>query len=339
LTLFFRLYIITPCRYVSPLFVAQAYRQQYFEQKGSYMKNRKSEIALRAVAIMLTLALTLALAACGSQSSSSDSASASAASAVSAASSVPSEPTVPAVTLQIFAANSLQKALPEVQELYRAENPEITFAETQFLASGELVTKLKTEPSAADLLITASKGTMDDASNNGSIDAATRRDLFDNDLVIVTKVGSGITLSSLTDVTNPQIAKIAIGESSAVPAGAYANQTLNSIGLYSSDTGKDGAYDAAIVDKVVQESSVGNVCKTVANGDAQIGFVYSSDVYRFEGIEVILTVPSNSHKAIIYPGAVVKASANAQAAQAFMDFCISSPEALAIFSKYGFEVL
>jgi molybdate transport system substrate-binding protein len=222
--------------------------------------------------------------------------------------------------------------------LYTKNNPGVSFAESQFLGSGDLVTKLAAEPAAADILICASKSSMDDADKNGSIDAATRYDMFANDLVVVTKAGSGITFADLRDVTKADFSKIAIGESGAVPAGAYANQALNSVALYSSDTGKDGEYDSAIADKIVQESSVGNVAKTVANGDAQIGFVYSSDVYRFDGLEVIYTVPDNTHKAIIYPGAVVAASANGEEAKAFLDFCTKDAAALAIFSKYGFEV-
>ncbi|MDR1712904.1 MAG: molybdate ABC transporter substrate-binding protein, partial [Coriobacteriales bacterium] len=247
------------------------------------------------------------------------------------------EVTAEPVELQIFAANSLEKALPEVQALYTAANPEVTFAETQFKGSGDLVTELQ-GGAPADIFISASKSTMDDAVANGNIDEATRKDMFGNDLVIVAATGSDIQISSLEDVNTDAITKIAIGESASVPAGAYANQSLNTLGLYSSDTGKDGTYDAGFESKLVFQSSVGNVAKTVESGDCQIGFVYSSDVYRYTGIEIIFTVPADTHKAIVYPGAVVADSANAEAAQAFLDFCSTDPEAQAIWSKYGCEV-
>jgi molybdate transport system substrate-binding protein len=311
-------------------------------EREIFVKTAKSGFVSRFVSAALALAMVLMLAACGqTANNSSDSAAADSAvatsSAVSAAASAQASDT-PAVSLQIFAANSLQKALPEVQALYTEINPEVTFAESQFLGSGELVSKLKAEPAAADVLITASKGTMDDAENNGSIDVSTRNDLFANDLVIVAKAGSGLTIADLNDIVRDDISKIAIGEPGTVPAGVYANQALNSIGLYSTDTGKEGEYQEGIAGKVVQESSVGNVAKTVANGDAQIGFVYSSDVYRFDGLDVIFTVPASAHKAIIYPGAVVQASSNAGTAADFLNFCVTDPEALVIFSKYGFEV-
>lgn len=247
-------------------------------------------------------------------------------------------PAAEAVELQIFAANSLEKALPEVQALYTAKHPEVTFADTQFKASGDLVEQIGAgaEP---DLLITASKGSMDTAVENGSIDDATRIDMFGNDLVIVKALESDIAVTSLEDVKSDSITKIAIGDAATVPAGQYANQALNSIGLYSSDTGKDGDYDAAVASKVVLADKVGTAANYVATGNCEIGFVYTSDLYRYEGIETAFTVPADSHKAILYPGAVLKASKSADVAKDFLDFCLTDPDAQKIWSQYGFEVL
>ncbi|MDR3315671.1 MAG: molybdate ABC transporter substrate-binding protein [Coriobacteriales bacterium] len=260
----------------------------------------------------------------------------------------PEEPTVPEVVdqpetpapdpveLQIFAANSLEKGLPEVQELYTAQHPEVTFIETQFKGSGDLVEEMKAGGSA-DIFISASKSTMDTAVENGNIDEATRVDLFANDLVIVKAVGADITINSLEDVKN--FDRIAIGEAGAVPAGAYANQSLFSIGLYTSDTGKDGEYDAAIASKVVQADKVGTAANWVATGDCQIGFVYSSDIYRYDGVEVAFVIPADSHKDIVYPGAVTADTKNAEVAADFLKFCQTDPDAQKIWSQYGFEVL
>ena len=248
------------------------------------------------------------------------------------------EPAKDPVTLQIFAANSLEKALPEVQELYTAAHPEVSFADTQFKASGDLVEQIKAG-AQPDLLITASKGSMDTAVENGAIDDATRVDMFANDLVVVKAKGSSITVNSLDDVKSEAFTRIAIGDAATVPAGQYANQSLNSIGLYSSDTGKDGEYDAAIANKVVLADKVGTAANYVATGDCQIGFVYTSDIFRYDGIEAAFTVPASAHKAILYPGAVLKTTKSAEVAQDFLDFCLTDPGAQKIWSQYGFEVL
>jgi len=247
------------------------------------------------------------------------------------------EPPAP-VVLQIFAANSLEKALPEVQALYTAAHPHVTFADTQFKASGDLVSQIQ-GGATPDILITASTGTMNTAANEGYINAGTRKDMFANDLVVVRQVGSNIRINSLQDVLGDNITKIAIGDADAVPAGQYANQALSTIGLYSDSTGRNGTYAASIESKVAVASSVGNAAIYVNSGDCQIGFVYSSDVYRFSGIEIAYAIPSGTHTAILYPGAVLKDSINTETAADFLNFCLTNPDAQRVWSQYGFEVL
>ncbi len=275
------------------------------------------------------LALSLALFGCGGQQTASDKGSTTPAT---------TEPKAEQVTLQVFAANSLEKALPEVQKLYTAENENVTFSDTQFKASGDLVEQLGAGASA-DLLITASKGSMDTAAKDASIDEATRMDMFANDLVVVRAKGSDVVFGSLEDVTSSSITKIAIGDAATVPAGQYANQSLNSLGLYSSDTGKEGEYADAIKDKIVLADKVGTAANYVATGDCQIGFVYTSDLYRYQGIETVYTVPSDAHKTIVYPAAVVKGSTKVDVAKDFLEFCRTNADAQQIWSQYGFEVL
>ena len=242
------------------------------------------------------------------------------------------------VELQIFAANSLEKALPEVQALYTALYPHVTFKDTQFKGSGDLVTELQ-GGAPADILITASTSTMNTAVDNGSIDEATRTDMFVNELIVIKQEGSNVNVTSLADVNSDAITKVAIGDADAVPAGAYANQSLFTVGLYSDESGKGGTYTEGFDGKVIIQSSVGNVAKTVATGDVQIGFVYSSDLYRYDGIEQLFVVPSDTHKAIVYPGAVVMGSANADEATKFLDFCLNDPDALKVWAQYGFELI
>ena len=241
------------------------------------------------------------------------------------------------IELQIFAANSLSKALDEVQALYTEQNPEVTFADTQYKASGELVEMLKAG-SSADIFISASKGKMDDAAEAGLVDDATRFDMFVNDLVMVTSadntdIPEGLTLE---EAVSGDYA-ICVGDES-VPAGNYACQSLATVGAYSDASGKGGEFTGAVADKVVLDTSVGNVCKHAESGDVDIAFVFSSDVYRFGGVKVLSTVPSDTHKPIVYPAAVTVDDANLEAAQAFLDWAANDPEALVVWQKWGFEL-
>lgn len=239
------------------------------------------------------------------------------------------------VELQIFAANSLEKALPEVQALY-TEQTGVTFADTQFKASGDLVEQMRAG-AQVDALITASKGTMDDAVEGGLVDESTREDMFANDLVIVKAQGSDLAISSIEDVANLD-GRIAIGDAATVPAGKYANQALASVGLYTSAEGADGEYAVSIADKVALADKVGTAAKYVSTGDCVAGFVYSSDIFRYDGIEEAFVCPEDSHKPIVYPGAVSSSSAHAEEAEKFLEFCLTDKDAQKIWAKYGFEL-
>lgn len=240
-----------------------------------------------------------------------------------------------AVELQIFAANSLEKAMPEVQALY-TEKTGVTFADTQFKASGDLIEQIRAG-AQVDALITASKGTMDDAVAGGLVDEATRLDMFVNDLVVVKAEGSDVEIASLEDVKNIE-GKVAIGDAVTVPAGKYANQALNTIGLYAGAAGDDGVYAPEFADRVALADKVGTAAKYVSTGDATIGFVYSSDIFRYDGIEQAFVCPEDSHRPIVYPGAVAASSEHAKAAADFLDFCLNDAEAQKVWAKYGFEL-
>lgn len=249
------------------------------------------------------------------------------------------------VELQVFAANSLTKAMAEAQALYTEQNPGVTFADTQYEASGTL-NEMLGAGQYADVLITASKGTMDTAVEKGYVDADTNQTMFLNDLVIVTKQGGSLVGK---DITLADIAAgsytLAVGDE-AVPAGNYACQSLSTVGGYiepdgttgADATGKGGQFSETLAPLVTLGAKVGDVCKYAETGDVDIAMVYSSDVYRMGGVEIVSVVPSDTHKKIQYPGAVCADSENAEAAQAFLEWCLTDEDCAKIWQKWGFEL-
>ena len=263
--------------------------------------------------------------------------------------SAKTEQTAEPVELQIFAANSLSKAMEDIQAAYIADGHDnVTFADTQYKSSGEL-NEMLGAGSYADLLISASKGSMDTAVSKGYVDESTRVDMFKNDLVMVSKEGSDLKDVTLDDIAAGKYT-ICVGDDS-VPAGNYAAQSLSTVGVYApagddaGKTGKDisgkgGSYNTDMVKdgKVVLDTSVGNVCKHAQSGDVDVAFVYTSDVYRFGGVEVVGTVPANTHKNIVYPGAITKDCKNVEATLEFLDWCLTSEKAQKIWQDWGFEL-
>lgn len=278
------------------------------------------------LAVVACLALAFALTGCSSDSSSSDN-------AQSDDSNASSEESV---TLEIYAANSLEKALDEVQDLYTSQHPNVTFADTQYEASGTLVEKMKAG-GAPDIFISASSSNMNTAIENGNVAEDAPFDLFKNDLVVVTAADNDIDQLTMDQVVSGDYT-LAIGDAN-VPAGNYARQTLASAGCYTDPNGTNGEITGAIAGKVQQADKVGSVCKLAESGDVDLAFVYSSDVERYGGVKVVCTVPADMHKDIIYPAAVTTMDDSNGAAAEFLDWCTTDPDAQAIWSKWGFELV
>ena len=305
----------------------------HLSREGNFMAKAWKKLSILALAAVL--AAMVAMVGCSSEQKSEE------ATDEKAATETTAEP----VELQVFAANSLSKAMEEVQAAYIEDgHSNVTFADTQYKSSGEL-NEMLGAGSYADLLISASKGSMDTAVKEGYVDEGTRVDMFKNDLVIVSKEGSGLKDVTLQDIADGKYT-FCVGDES-VPAGNYADQALSTVGVYvpSGDdegktgkdiSGKNGAFAEGY--NPVLDTSVGNVCKHAQSGDVDVAFVYTSDVYRFGGVEIVGTVPADTHKNIVYPGAITSQSKNVEATQEFLDWCQNSEKAQEIWQKWGFEL-
>lgn len=249
------------------------------------------------------------------------------------------------VQLQIFAANSLSKAMDEVQALYTQQTG-VTFADTQYEASGTL-TEMLAGGAYADILITASTSTMDTAEDEGHIDAATRFNMFTNELVIVAGSGSSMADIQLEDLATGNYT-LAVGDAN-VPAGTYAKQALTTTdpqcwisadGTRGADcSGTDGTFDGTPLEgKVTEGSSAGNVCQYANSGEVDLAMVYSSDVYRFGNVKIVGVTPTESHRPIVYPAAICADSHETDEARAFLEWAFTNEDAIRIWQEWGFEV-
>ena len=109
---------------------------------------------------------------------------------------------------------------------------------------------------------------------------------------------------------------------------------------------QDKAFQSAFEEMLVAiDSASANGGQALRKVEPAYLFTSESEVmldgfaFRYDGIEVAYTTPADSHKTILYPGAVVKDSANAEAAADFIKFCLENADAQKIFSEYGFELV
>jgi len=234
------------------------------------------------------------------------------------ASQAPVEP----VNITVAAAASLKDAGNELKDLFVKTHPQIKVT-YNFASSGTLQKQIE-EGAPADLFISAGKSQMDALAAKGLIVDSSRQDLLGNTLVLVAKKDS--TLSSFDGLADANIKKISIGTPETVPAGKYAQETLTTLKLWDK-----------IQTKLVLAKDVRQVLTYVETGNVDAGLVYNSDFISSKDLKVVALAPADSHKAIVYPMALIKNSQHQKEAQEFAGF-LSSQEAAAVFTKYGFEV-
>jgi molybdate transport system substrate-binding protein len=119
---------------------------------------------------------------------------------------------------------------------------------------------------------------------------------------------------------------IAVGDPASVPAGQYAQQTLNALHLSDQVKGK-----------LVLGEDVRQVLTYVETGNADAGFVYATDAQMSRGVRVIAIVPEFAHDPIVYPAAVVKRGENQEEARRFVKF-LGSSEVKEILTKHGYTL-
>lgn len=231
--------------------------------------------------------------------------------------------TPPTVQLNVAAAASLKDAANELEAIYSKKHPEVKIY-YNLAASGTLQHQIE-QGAPTDLFISAGVKQMDALAQENLIVADSRQNLLGNQLVLI--AGKNSTLKDFNGLTDQTINKVSIGTPETVPAGKYAQDTLTSLKLYNQ-----------IQSKLVLAKDVRQVLTYVQTENVDAGLVYRSDTYNVNDIKIIATAPENSHKPIVYPMAIIKASKNQSAARDFANF-LASPEAAQIFSKYQFEPL
>ncbi len=228
------------------------------------------------------------------------------------------------VEITVLAAASLTDALDEIIAEYGNESSDkIT---TSYAGSGDLVQQIK-GGAPCDLFISASTANMDDLEKEDLIDTDTRKDLLGNTLTLIatTEAADSVTMDALS---TDAVKQIAIGEPETVPAGKYATQVFDNLKI-----------TKKVKDKIIQAKDVRAVLNYVESGDAECGFVYRTDALMLDESkgEIIEDVDSSLHDPIVYPAAIMKDSAQADAAKAFYEY-LETDYAKGVFEKYGFAI-
>ena len=220
--------------------------------------------------------------------------------------------------ITVLAAASLTDAFKELGVAFQTANPatKVTFS---FGASSTLVTQIN-QGAPADVFASADLANMDKLTGAGGAGAAGTPIAFaTNKLQIIVGKGNPRGMAGPADLAKSGV--VYVTAAPAVPIGKYAQQVLDKARV--------------IVTPKSLEADVRAVVNKVTLGEADAGIVYATDVKAAGDKAAGVTIPDDVNVLATYPIAVIKATKNAPAANAFIAYVTSAP-GQAILATFGF---
>lgn len=222
--------------------------------------------------------------------------------------------------ITVSAAASLKDALEDIKGVYEQQK-EIELL-LNFAASGTLSKQIE-QGAPVDVFISASNEEFASLVDKKLIKKGNANNLLKNELVLIASPDSKI--SSLKDIDS--VDKIAIGIPETVPAGKYAKESFESIGIWR-QTEK----------RIILAKDVRQVLSYVETGNVSLGVVYKTDALTTENVKIVETIATSTHSPIVYPVGIINTTTHLEEAEDFHQF-LKSDEAVTIFKKYGFTTI
>ena len=236
-------------------------------------------------------------------------------------------PTDSPTELTVFAAASLHEAFTELAAEFETTHPETTVL-LNFAGSQSL--RLQIEQGASvDVFASANPEQMQTLLANELMNEPA---IFThNRLAVITPVDNSANISTLTDLTQPDLKLVLAGAN--VPAGRYARIVLDNLNL-----SLGAAFSRQVLANLVsEEENVKSVVAKVQLGEADAGMVYLSDVSPAVQDKVrIMPIPDKANVQAAYPLAVATHATDPDLAQQFAQFVLSS-RGQTLLAQHGFN--
>ena len=292
------------------------------------------------ISLALAMTMALSLTACGGSGGASSTGVAASAAASSASSAASSEPAAEPVELFVFAAASLTESTDRIIASYTADHPEVTITPT-YDSSGTLLKQIK-EGAVCDLFISAAPkqinaldGTLkDDTDKNPDgldmLAEGTRINLLENKVTLAVPEGNPGNVESFDQLAQRLLnddVMLAMGNSD-VPVGQYTQKIFAYYGI----------DEAAIATNLTYGSNVKEVTTQVSEGAVDCGIIYGTDAFS-AGLTMVDEATAEMCGQVIYPAAVLKDSANPDAAAEFLNYLAAADGGAPVFESVGFTMV
>ena len=276
--------------------------------------------------VVLLFVLLFVLAACSNAGGSPSASSAPSLAPTTAASASPA-PSAEAVELTIYGAASLKGALEAAEAAYETANPGTTVTLSTG-SSAALETQIE-QGAPADVFLSADTANPKKLVDKGLADGAAVT-FAGNKLTVIVPTANPAGITSPKDLAKSGVKVIAAGDE--VPVTKYAT-------LFVENLAKEAGYPAGFAAKYTaniasKEEDVKSVVAKIEIGEGDAGIVYVTDAKASTKVTPV-DVPETANVPATYAGVVVKASRNAAAAKAFLDW-FAGPDGQATLETFGF---
>lgn len=229
--------------------------------------------------------------------------------------------------LTIFAAASLEPVAQEAATLFSQKTG--TKVRLSAASSSSLARQIETG-APADIFLSANVRWMDYLGKQDLIRKGSRTDPIGNQLVLIADGAKNwpelttLQASDIAKILGPR-GRIALGDPDHVPAGLYAKESLQALGLWHH-----------LERKIARTDNARAALALVERGQAPLGIVYKTDAILSKSSAILHRFAPQA-TLIRYAFAIPRHSQNSRA-QDFLDF-LTSKDGLRLFKRYGFTIL
>lgn len=220
------------------------------------------------------------------------------------------------VSIAASMSDSFKRIISQFNTLYPDTQVYINFG-----PSGGLARQID-QGAPADLYVSANPAWVDYLIKQGKIKKSNVATLAHNSLVLIGRKSK--TFKNLDELAG--LARIGIGNPKNVPAGQYARQAMEKVGIYKMLLGEG---------KLILAKDVRQALVYAERGETDASFVYATDMQLAKQARVLYRVPEEMHDPIIYPLALTNDGSMRPAARLLYEYALSN-SAAATLAEFGF---
>jgi molybdate transport system substrate-binding protein len=215
--------------------------------------------------------------------------------------------------LRAAAAADLEPVLPKILDQFTAQTGIHT--EASYKSSATLATAI-INGAPFDLFLAADLSFPQRVIAAGRAEEAAPVSYARGTLVLWTRNDTRLHALSIDSLRDPALKSVAIANPEHAPYGRAAEAALKHLGLY--DTLKP---------KLVVAENIAQTAQYAESGNAELGFISLTSALtpQLKSAGHYIEVPRDAYPPILQGAVIIKDSANAQAAQRFLDFLASGP--------------